>query len=405
MSAAQTPPRSWAEIDLGALRHNATIARQQSGSGVMAIVKANAYGHGAVAVARALSGIAAMFGVANLHEAEELRAGGIAEPILLLSACLPEEEEPALRQGFHVCVSTLEEAAALDAMAAKLGTKAHAHIIVDTGMGRMGFPEPSWNAETIGALSALRHIVWEGIASHLPSPDEDGEFTRAQISRFAQCVETARAAGLQPRWVHVANSAGLLGYAAQCGVCNLVRPGIMLYGVNPLGDEAEETEKRRNGDGETASSPPLRFSAFPRLGGTFLQAVMTWKTRITLVRELPAGHGISYGRTEILKRGTKVATLACGYADGYPRQVSGKGADVLIHGTRCPLLGRVTMDQMMVDVTDLEKSAQVGDEVVLLGAQEGGCISAVEVAQKAGTIAWHVFTGITARVERVWLGP
>lgn len=366
------PPRSWAEIDLGALRHNATVARQQSGGEVMAIVKANAYGHGAVPVARALSGVAVMFGVANLHEAEELRAGGITEPVLLLSACLPEEEEPALRQGFHVCVSTLEEAASLAALAATSGVKAHAHVIVDTGMGRMGFPEQSWDGAAVQSLLALRSIVWEGMASHLPSPDEDAAFTRSQMARFARCVETARNAGLQPRWIHVANSAGLLGYAEQRGVCNLVRPGLMLYGVSPLPEHQ-----------------------------LLLQPVMTWKTRITLIRELPAGHGISYGRTDILKRPTKVATLACGYADGYPRQVSGKGAQVLIHSTRCPLLGRVTMDQTMVDVTGLERPAQVGDEVVLLGSQGGESIDAVEVAQKAGTIAWHVFTGITARVERV----
>ena len=373
--SSTTPHRTWAEIDLDAVRHNARVARAQSGGEVMAIVKANAYGHGAVAVARALSGIAAAFGVANLHEAEELRAGGVAEPVLLLGACLPEEEQSALRRGFHVCVSTLEEAAAFDALAAKLGTKAHAHVIVDTGMGRMGFPECLWNDETVAALAALRHIVWEGIASHLPSPDEDAAFTHAQIARFARAVQTARAAGLQPRWVHTANSAGLLGYAEQHGVCNLVRPGLMLYGVSPLPEHQ-----------------------------ALLKPVMNWKTRITLIRELPAGHGVSYGRTAILQRPTKVATLACGYADGYPRQVSGHDADVLIHGTRCPLLGRVTMDQMMVDVTDLSESAQVNDEAVLMGTQGTECISAVEVAQKAGTIAWHVFTGITARVGRSYAG-
>jgi alanine racemase len=152
----------------------------------------------------------------------------------------------------------------------------------------------------------------------------------------------------------------------------------MLYGVNPFTSE------------DTAISAPR------------LRSVMTWKTCIALIRELPAGHGISYGRTEILKQPTQVATLACGYADGYPRQVSGKGAMVLVHGTRCPILGRVTMDQIMVDVTDLATPAEIGDEVVLLGAQKDEFISATEVAQKAGTIAWHVFTGITARVARRW---
>jgi len=403
MTALQdTPHRSWAEIDLGAVRHNAEVARKQSGGEVMAIVKANAYGHGAVPVARALSGLARMFGVANLREAEELREGGITEPILLLSVCLPAEHEMALRHGFHVSVSTLEEAAALDAVAGKLGTKAHGHVVVDTGMGRIGFTEASWNAETANVLLAQRHMEWEGIASHLPSPDDDPVYTRGQIARFAACVETARTAGLKLRWIHTASGAGLLGYAEQREVCNLVRPGLMLYGVNPFSSEdtgalAKDAERGRRGDAERVRSLPVSLPSLPQL-----RSAMTWKTCIALIRELPAGHGISYGRTEILKQPTKVATLACGYADGYPRQVSGKGGVVLIHGTRCPVLGRVTMDQMMVDVTDLTEAAEVGDEVVLLGAQEEEFISATEIAQKAGTIAWHVFTGITARVDRHW---
>lgn len=314
-----------------------------------------------------------MFGVANLREAEELRAGGITDPVLLLSTCLPGEHEAVLRQGFQLFISTAEEAATLDALASTLGTKARAHIMLDTGMGRIGFPAGSWNQEAITSLLALRNIAWEGIGSHLPSPDDDADYTRDQIARFAQGVALARDAGLTPQWVHVASGAGLLGYPEQNAVCNLVRPGLMLYGVSPL-----------------PGKQPL------------LKPALTWKTRIALIRELPAGHGISYGRTEILKRVTRVATLACGYADGYPRQVSGKGAEVLVRGVRCPLIGRVTMDQMMVDVTDMADAAQVGDEVVLLGAQGQGCITAMEVAQKAGTIAWHVFTGITGRVQRCY---
>jgi alanine racemase len=337
----------------------------------MAIVKANAYGHGAVPVARALMDDVAMFGVANLAEAEELRDGGITAPILLLSACLPQEEEQVLRRSLHLCVSTREEAVALDALAARLGVKVHAHAVVDTGMGRMGFPEHAWDAGTIEKLLSLPHFIWEGIASHLPSPDEDVAFTRAQIATFARCVDTARVAGMQPRWVHTANSAGLLAYPEQRDVCNLVRPGLMLYGISPLPEHQ-----------------PL------------LRPVLSWKTRITLIRELPPGHGVSYGRTFVTPRRTKVATLACGYADGFPRQVSGNGAGVLIRGQRCPVLGRVTMDQMMVDVTELAEPALVGDEAVLLGNQGTGSISAVELAQQAGTIAWHVFTGITTRVAR-----
>jgi alanine racemase len=386
MASAQGISRSWAEIDLGAVRHNAEVARTHSGCEVLAVVKANAYGHGAVPVARAMSGVATMFGVANLEEARELREGGITEPILLLSTCLREEHEAVVREGMHLSVSTIDEAKALDATAARLGMKAHAHVVVDSGMGRIGFPEALWNEETASTLGALKHVVWEGLASHLPSPDDDAVYTREQIGRFMKSVAAAQNARLAPRWIHVASGAGLLGYAEQKQVCNLVRPGLMLYGVSPF--TGEDTEAM-------AGVNPKDVSAN-------LRSVMTWKTRIALVRELPAGHGISYGRSEILKRPTKVATLACGYADGYLRQVSGKGGVVLVRGMRCPILGRITMDQMMVDVAGLPTPAQEGDEVVLLGAQEDEFISATEIAQKAGTIAWHVFTSISARVARVW---
>lgn len=372
--------RCWAEISLDALRHNAGVARAQSGRELMAVVKANAYGHGAVTVARTLENQVAVYGVANLQEALELRASGLQTPILLLGTCLPQEEEAALRAGFHVCVNSLAEARDWNALAARLGTTARGHIVLDTGMGRMGFIEPEWNAETVEALMALPHIAWEGLATHLPSPDEDAAFTKAQIERFHRSVELAAAAGFKPRWVDLASSAGLLGYPEGHEFCNLVRPGLMLYGVDPLAD--------------TGLGDPRQEK---------LRPVLTWKTRVILVRDLPEGHGISYGRSLITRRATKVATLACGYADGYPRQVSGKNASVLLHGRRCPLLGRVTMDQIMVDVTDLPSDQLVvpGDEVVLLGAQGDARIMAEEVAAKAGTISWHVFTGITARVARV----
>lgn len=372
--------RCWAEISLAALRHNAGVARTQSGLDLMAVVKANAYGHGAVTVARALQDQVAVFGVANLQEALELRSAGLDTPILLLGTCLAEEQEPALRAGFHVCVNSLAEARAWSELAGRLGTTTRGHVVLDTGMGRMGFIEPEWTEDTVRALVALPHISWEGLATHLPSPDEDAGFTRRQIELFHQSVQLAQVSGLQPRWVDLASSAGLLGYPSGHEFCNLVRPGLMLYGVDPLAN--------------TGLGDPYQEK---------LRLVLTWKTRVILVRELPEGHGISYGRSHVTGRPTRVATLACGYADGYPRQVSGKNASVLLHGQRCPLLGRVTMDQIMVDVTDLPADQPVvpGDEVVLLGTQGGAKISAEEVADKAGTISWHVFTGITARVARV----
>lgn len=363
--------RCWLEIDLDAIAHNADVLREHGGMELLAIVKANAYGHGAAAVARVLGDRAVLLGVANLHEAEDVEGTRTTAPIVLLGACLPEEREPALRDGLQICISSIEEAAEWNALAERLGTTAHAHVIVDTGMGRMGFPEETWTADELRRLLSFAHIRWEGLASHLPSADEDEAFTIAQIERFRNVVAIAHAAGLRPRWIHLGNSAGLLGFSQTADFCNLVRPGLALYGVSPQ----------------------------PQHAG-LLKPALTWKTRIILVRELPEGHGISYGRTEKLKRNSRIATLACGYADGYPRQVSGKGASVLIHGRRCPVLGRVTMDQIMVDVTDVAEEVGVGDEVVLLGKQQDGEIPVNELAAQAGTIPWHIFTGITARVER-----
>ncbi|CAN5891291.1 alanine racemase [soil metagenome] len=366
-------PRCWVEIDRDALRHNADIARAQAGCELMAIVKANAYGHGAVEVAEALVDKAALFGVANLQEADALRSAGITLPILLLSPCLPEEHEALLGRGFHVCISSLEEATDWEALGVQHQCKVPVHLVLDTGMGRMGFTENQWNETLFRSLLAMPHLQFEGVCSHLPSPDDDASFTQDQIARFKQGVELARAAGISPTWVHLSNSAGLLGFHETHGLCNIARPGLMLYGFSPL-----------------ASYQAL------------LRPVLTWKTKVTLVRELPAGHGISYGRTFITTKPTQVATLACGYADGYPRQVSGRDASVLIQGQRCAVLGRITMDQCMVDVTALGDKAQAGDEAVLMGSQGSGSISGFELAEKANTIVWHILTGITARVERLY---
>ncbi|RBP39612.1 alanine racemase [Roseimicrobium gellanilyticum] len=371
MDSPTLPHRCWTELSADALRHNAAVAREQGGAEIMAVVKANAYGHGAVWAARILQDRVAMFGVANLQEAQELRLAGIEKPSFLLSPCLPEEWEPAVRMGCHISVSSLQEAIALDRLAQRTGVRALLHAVVDTGMGRIGFLEEAWDESSIAALSSLKFVSWEGINTHLPSADEDAAFTRAQLARFRQAVEKARAMGLRPKWIHSSNSAGLLGYEEQRGWCTLTRPGLMLYGISPLPEEQSR-----------------------------LKPVLTWKTRVTQVRELPAGHGVSYGCTYITERPTRVATLACGYADGYPRQVSGHGAQVLIGSTLCPLLGRVTMDQIMVDVT-ARSDAKPGDEVILIGAHGTSKITATEVAAWAETIEWHVFTGIGPRVPRV----
>lgn len=360
--------RTWAEIDPGALQHNVAAVRAQVGAGVqvMAVVKANAYGHGAGAVVRALAGRVEMFGVANVREAAEVCEHAADVPVFILGPALPEERAEIVARRFVPAISSVEEARAYAALAGS--EPLPVHLKIDTGMGRTGL----WENEAVAAareILALRGLRITGIASHLPVADEDDEFTREQLAHFYTTVAELRALGIAHPVVHVENSAGLIGFPAQAG--DMVRAGLMLYG----------------------SAPRAEFQPL-------LRAVMTWKTRIALLRTAPAGHGISYGRTFKTTQPTRIATLAVGYADGYRRHLSGRGAEVLIGGRRCAVLGRVTMDQIVADVTALP-AVEVGDEVVLMGRQGAEEIPAAELAEKAGTIAWEIFTGIGRRVERV----
>lgn len=363
--------RCWIELDFAALRHNARVARERGGCELIAIVKANGYGLGAARIAKALRGQARMFGVACLSEAAALRDAGLREPVLLLGSCLPEDRKAALELGATPCVSSLEEAIAWDALArrSRRGPLA-VHVALDTGMGRIGIPEEIWAPPLVSNLASLGNLRYEALASHFPSADTDREFTRGQIERFARHRALAAAHGLFFEHAHLGNSAGILGYPRLRSVSDHARPGLMLYGVSPF-----------------ARMQPL------------LRPVLAWSTRVTLIRELPRGHGVSYGRTFLTRRKiTRVATLAAGYGDGYPRALSGQGAEVLVRGVRCPLLGRVTMDQIMVDVTGVP--ANVGDAAVLIGRQGAEEITTAEIARKAGTIPWEILTRLTARVER-----
>jgi alanine racemase len=333
----------------------------------MAIVKANAYGHGAGPVAQALADRVEMFGVANVTEAEELRRHVPDAAVFILGPALPDERDRIAAARFIPTISTVEEARAFAALA---GTDPlPIHLKLDTGMGRIGIRENE--AVTVARkIQALPGVTITGLASHLPVADEDDAFTRDQLARFYHAVAELRPLGLDQPIVHVENSAGIIGYPAQAG--DMVRAGLMLYGSAPLPD----------------FQPRLR-------------AVMTWKTRITLVRDVPAGQGISYGRTFLAPTPMRVATLAVGYADGYQRHLSNRGAEVLIRGRRCAVLGRVTMDQIMADVTALS-GVEAGDEVVLIGRQGAEEILAAELAQKSGTIPWEIFTGVGRRVDRIY---
>jgi alanine racemase len=367
----QPARRCWAEIDLAALRHNVAAARAQLAPGVkvMAVVKANAYGHGLRRVAEALAGHAEMFGVANVTEAEELRCYVDRMPIFILGPALPDERARIASARFIPAISTVEEARAYAALAGP--EPLPVHLKLDTGMGRVGILEKD-SLTTAREILALRELAITGLASHLPVGDEDDTFTREQLARFHALVGQLRSIGIPHPVVHIDNSAGIIAYPTQAG--DMVRAGLMMYGSAPIAE----------------FQPKLR-------------AVMTWKTRITLIREMPAGHGISYGRTFITKTPMRIATLAVGYADGYQRHLTNKGTEVLIDGRRYPVLGRVTMDQILVDVTALPEVRE-GDEVVLMGRQGDEEILAAELAEKSGTIAWEIFTGVGPRVERVYKG-
>ena len=355
-----SPPRTWAEIHFSALIHNLDFARAHSGQRIMAVLKAGAYGHGIEQIGLALDteGLA-FFGVASVIEARKLANVNIQTRIYLLGPTFPAERVEVVENRWTACISSIEEAQQFNEL--NQGNQPlKVHVTVDTGMGRGGFLPSDLDAAIV-QIAKLSNIEIEGIGSHLPSADEDRDFTLKQFAQFE-----AAASGRDYDFVHLSNSAGLLDYTSK--LTNLVRPGLMLYGISPI----------------------------PDFQGA-LQPVMTLKSRVSLIRTLPAGHGVSYGRDSILTKETKVATIGAGYGDGYPRAVSNQGAEVLIRGQRCPVLGRVTMDQIMVDVSGLD-TCESGDEVELFGPN----ILVSELAQKANTIAWEVLTGITPRVTRMY---
>lgn len=346
------------------MRKNLAVARAAFPGALMAVVKAGAYGHGLEEVARAFAGEdIVFFGVANVGEARRIRNAGVDTRIYLLGATWSAEREEIVARDWTPCISSLEEAEQFDGIAAAQGKRLKVHLAVDTGMGRGGFVADHL-ADALKALDRMEHLEVEGLGSHLPSADEDEEFTKRQFANFRSIVDELGGVD-RFRWIHLSNSAGLLGY--QQGVCNLSRPGLMLYGVSPLPGFQDK-----------------------------LSTVMSLKSRVTLVRTLPAGHGVSYGRQFVTTKPTRVATIGIGYGDGYPRHVSGKGADVWIRGRRLPVLGRVTMDQMMIDVTGAEDVVE-GDEVEMFGPN----IPVDEIAAKAETIVWEIYTGITPRVLRL----
>lgn len=368
-----------AEIDLKALRYNYKIIRSTipPKTDVLAVVKADAYGHGFMDISRELEQLGVnAFGVAFLAEGIQLRKAGIDKPVLLLGGVYPGQERKCIGYNLSTIVFTMEQAQALNNAAGKLFRKAQVHLKIDTGMGRLGIcyaDAPAFLKE----LRRLPNIALEGVMSHFASADELDEpgqhFTRIQAERFVWALSEVRKAGFAPRYVHISNSAATM--LKELPSCNLVRPGIALYGSIPSGDFHGKLD---------------------------IKPVMSLKSRVAMLKWVEPGTTISYARRFTAADRSLIASVPVGYADGYPRSLTNKGV-ALIRGQRARVAGTVCMDWIMLDVTGIE-GISVGDEVLLMGMDAAGnCIHAEELATAAGTIPYELFCGISKRVPRVYL--
>lgn len=360
---------TWIEVDLAAIRHNVSVLKPGDAE-LMAIVKANAYGHGDIAVARAaLEAGATWLGVALLEEALRLREAGIETPVVVLSE-LPSGAE-AIAIAHRVTPVLYTEAGLARLAAAARGGAIAVHVKVDTGMHRVGVWPPAALVPFLDLVAAAG-LDLEGLWTHLSSSEEDAVVTATQLERFTRAVADARAAGHAPRLLHAANSGAVLRHPES--TFDLVRPGIAIYGIAPA----------------------------PGVGrDRGLRPALTWRSTVTLAKRLGAGERISYNQRYELTSDAWVATVPVGYADGFPRPASSR-AEVLIRGRRCRVAGTVTMDQLVVDCGDLEPAP--GDEVVLLGAQGDEAIGAWELAERAGTIGYEIVTRLSERVPREYVG-
>ena len=371
----QLPLRCWAEIDLAALERNLRRIRASLPNHMryVAVVKADAYGHGLHQVAaRLMHAGADLFAVATLAEAAALRELGPGWPILLLSPLVPDEDDYIPRYDVAVTVSSVGEVERFTAAAERAGRKISVHLKIDTGMGRAGV----WHERAAVVYQKIRDaagLQLAGIYTHYSSSDEDDAFTAEQRHRFRTALASFE--GLDPTslLIHADNSAGL-ETIERAGPFNAVRVGLLQFGI------------------------------LPRSGSLLIdvqtEPVFSFRTRVGLVKDLPAGTSISYGQTHRLERASRVAVLTAGYGDGITRALSNRG-DVLIAGRRCPILGRVTMDQTIVDVSHLDAVAS-GDEVTLIGRQQGAEISVVEFSAWADTIPWETLCSVTKRVPRLY---
>ncbi len=367
---------TWAEVDLSAIEYNYTQVKKLVGKDVMlmVVVKANAYGHGTVEISQVLENMGVDYlGVATTDEAVRLRDHGIKTPILILGSMLPEEVKVAKDRDITITLCNYEilnEIKKLAKREEQSGLKIKIHIKIDTGMGRIGI----WHEDALGFVKEAaneKSINLEGIYTHFSSAGRDEFFTNYQIESFERLLISIEKSWIKIPLRHAANSIATVDFKRSH--LNLARPGLIIYGMYPK-------------------------HTFPKL--IKLKPAMSLKTRVVFIKDIPPGRSISYGRTFISQRHTKIATLPIGYADGYNRGVSNK-AQALVHGQFAPVVGKVTMDQTMIDVGHI-KGVKVGDEVVLIGKQGRHEIQVEKLARLAGTIAYDFICGISNRVPRIY---
>ncbi|MBI4115302.1 MAG: alanine racemase [Candidatus Omnitrophica bacterium] len=364
---------TWIEVNLDRILRNLERIRVKAGAftRVMAVVKANAYGHGLVPVSRALEGKVDFLGIGSLKEASHLREQGIKSPLFLFGRLLPEEAPIALQMGLTLTVSSLEEAKVLSEAGSRSSKKVPIHVKVDTGMGRLGIPYESALSE-IEKIAVLPWLQLEGIYTHFPTaecfPDD---FTRKQLSDFEGVIQDLRRKGISFAFRHAANSAGILRFKSPH--LNMVRPGISLYGIYP----------------DSSFEPEID-----------LEPALCLKSRIVFLKRLSPGDSVGYGRTFIASKPTLIAVLPTGYGHGYPFVLSSK-SEILYRGKRCKVAGRVCMDSMMIEL-EPDTEARIGDEVVLLGPDEKDRIRAEELANLAQTIPYEIVTRLDGGLPRLY---
>ena len=361
------------KIDLDAIARNFDAIREKAGVKVMAVVKADAYGHGAIQVARLLQDKCAFFGVSSMLEAMELRKAGLTTPILILGHTPVNAYPTAIREGIRPTIFHYEDARDLSLAAQEAGMQAPFHFAVDTGMSRLGFQVTEEAADLCAKIARLPGLVPEGLFSHFATADcADLSKARQQAELFDRFDGMLRSRGVSVAIRHLDNSAGLMNFPNHY---EMVRSGIVTYGMYPSEEVAPELLK--------------------------LEPALQFLSRVTHVKTLPAGREISYGGTFVTTRETRVATVPVGYADGYRRSLSGK-FHVLIHGKKAPILGRICMDQMMVDVTDIPET-EVSDRVILVGRDGEEIITMEEIAAAADSFNYEFVCGISRRVPRIYV--